>query len=59
MGTMLKDIYGTNFDKNALAQKISKSIMATNNKGDEVNITVFQVILLATVLCAVGYIFVK
>ncbi len=56
---MLKDIYGTNFDKNALAQKISKSIMATNNKGDEVNITVFQVILLATVLCAVGYIFVK
>jgi hypothetical protein len=56
MGTMLKDMYGIDFDKNALAQKISKSILATNNKGDEVNITVFQVILVATVLCVVGYI---
>ena len=43
MGTTLKDIYGANFGKNALAQKVSKSILATNEEGDEVNITVFQV----------------
>jgi len=42
LGTMLRDIYGQNYSKNALAQKVSKHIQATNEQGDEVNITVFQ-----------------